>query len=79
MCEKGWKGMKLSENTISPTWKKHKNLPSNNNDAHSITKYGSLVRPGAQIVALRAHCAKGPAKLQYATGVLACKAYRIGQ
>ena len=25
--------------------------------APSITKYGSLVRPGAQIVALRAHCA----------------------
>ena len=27
--------------------------------AHSISKYGSLVRPGAQIVALRAHCASG--------------------
>ena len=25
--------------------------------APSITKYGSLVRPDAQIVALRAHCA----------------------
>ena len=27
--------------------------------APSITKYGSLVRPDAQIVALRAHCASG--------------------
>ena len=27
--------------------------------APSISKYGSLVRPGAQIVALRAHCALG--------------------
>ena len=27
--------------------------------APSISKYGSLVRPGAQIVALRAHCAWG--------------------
>ena len=26
--------------------------------APSITKYGSLVRPDAQIVALRAHCAR---------------------
>ena len=30
-----------------------------NNDAPSITKYGSLVRLDAQIVALRLHCAKG--------------------
>ena len=29
-----------------------------NNDAPSISKYGSLVRPNAQIVAVRAHCAK---------------------
>ena len=34
--------MKLGENA---TWKKHQNLPSNNNDAQSITKYRSLVRP----------------------------------
>ena len=43
-------------------WKKHQNLLSNNNDAPSITKYGSLVRPNAQIVALSAHCAKCTAK-----------------
>ena len=30
--------------------------------APSITKYGSLVRPGAQIVALRAHCARSALK-----------------
>ena len=29
-----------------------------NNDAPSITKYGSLVQSDAQIVALRAHCAQ---------------------
>ena len=29
------------------------NLLSNNNDAQSITKYGFLVRPDAQVVALR--------------------------
>ena len=36
MCEKGWKWVKLGENG-----KKHQNLPSNNNDAKSITNYGS--------------------------------------
>ena len=36
-------------------WKKHQNLLSNNNDAQSITKYGFLVRPNAQVVALHAH------------------------
>ena len=36
-----------------------KNLLSNNNDARSITKYGFLVRPTRQIVALCMHCAKG--------------------
>ena len=30
---------------------------SNNNNAHSITKYGVLGRLDVQIVALRAHCA----------------------
>ena len=44
--------MKLGENAISPMWKKHENLLSNNNDAQSITKYGFLVRPHTQIVAL---------------------------
>ena len=53
--EIGWK----PKYATSPMQKKHQNLRSNNNDAHSITKYGFLVRPNAQIVALRAHCAKG--------------------
>ena len=57
MCEKGWKWVKLGENAISPMWKKHQNLLSNNNDAQSITKYRFLVRPHTQIVALHAHCA----------------------
>ena len=52
MCEKGWKLVKLDENAISPMRKKHQNLPSNNNDAQSITKYEFLVRPNAQIAAL---------------------------
>ena len=39
--------MKLGENAISPMWKKHQNLLSNNNDAQSITKYGFLVQPHA--------------------------------
>ena len=60
MCEKGWKWVKLGENAISPMWKKHQTLPSNNTDAQSITKSGFLVRPDAQIVALRAPCAQGP-------------------
>ena len=30
--------------------------------APSISKYGSLLRPDAQIVALRAHCARGAPK-----------------
>ena len=37
-----------------------KTLSSNNNYAPSITKYGFLVRPHAQIVALCTHCAKDP-------------------
>ena len=36
----------------------HQNLLPNNNDAQSTTKYGFLLRPGAQIVALRAHCTR---------------------
>ena len=53
LCEKGRNWLKLGENAISGMWKKHQNLPSNNNDGQGITKYGSLVRPDAQIVALR--------------------------
>ena len=56
MCEKGWNWVKLGENAISPMWKKHQNLLSNNNDAQSITKYGFLVQPHTHIVTLRAHC-----------------------
>ena len=47
-----------SKNDIFPLSKKHQNLFSSTNDTPTITKYGSLVRPYAQIVALRAHCAK---------------------
>ena len=36
----------------------HQNLLPNNNDAQSTTKDGFLLRPDAQIVALRAHCAR---------------------
>ena len=38
-------------------WKKPQNSLSNNNDAHTITAYGCLVRPNAQVVALRVHAA----------------------
>ena len=57
MCEERWKWVKLCENATSPVWKKHQNLPSNNNDAQGITKYGFLVRLDAQIVAL---CCRPP-------------------
>ena len=36
----------------------HQNLLSNNNEAQSTTKYGFLLWPNAQIVALRAHCTR---------------------
>ena len=43
----GWVEMgetgKKSKNDIFPMWKKHQNLLSNTNDAHSITKYGSVL------------------------------------
>ena len=44
-----------SKNAISPM---HQNLLPNNNDAQSTRKYGFLLRPGTQIVALRAHCTR---------------------
>ena len=53
MCEKGWKRVKLGENAVSLMWKNHQNLLSNNNDAQTMTKYGFLGEPHAQIVALR--------------------------
>ena len=53
LCTKRCKWVKLGENAIFPMWKKHQNQLSNNNDAQSITKYGFVIRPNAQIVALR--------------------------
>ena len=41
-------------------WRSIKTYGRGNNNAPSITKYGSPVQLDAQIVALRAHCAKGP-------------------
>ena len=63
-CEKGWKWVnpKLGENPKMPCpqcGRSIKTYARGNNDAPSITKYGSLVRLDAQIVALRLHCAKG--------------------
>ena len=58
MCEKGWERVKLGENAISTMWKKDQNLLSNNNDAQSIIKYGFLVWPHAQRIALRVHCVR---------------------
>ena len=73
MCEKGWKWVKLGENATSPMWKKHYNL-------QSITKYGSLVRPDAQIAALDPHggaywlqkCCFGPASTVVGKTCWAC-------
>ena len=61
-CEKGWKWVKVGE--IQKCHMPHveeasKTYARGNNDAPSITKYGSPVRLYAQIVALRPHCAKG--------------------
>ena len=50
----------MGKNAISPIWKKHQNLLSNNNDAQSITKNGFLVRPHTHKVGLRVHCASSP-------------------
>ena len=57
-CEKGWKWVKVGEKIQK--WFKSPKMPyppcyaRGNNDATSITKYGSPVRLDAQIVALRA-------------------------
>ena len=56
----GRKLVKLGENRNIPypNVKEASKYPlSNNNDVHSITKYGVLGRLDVQIVALRAHCA----------------------
>ena len=61
-CEKGWKWMKVGENPkmpYPPCGRRIKTYARGNNDAPSITKYGSPVRLDAQIVALHPHCAKG--------------------
>ena len=50
--------MKLAETPIFAMWKKHQNLTSNNNNSQSVTKYGFLVGPDAQIVALPEHCTR---------------------
>ena len=60
-CEKGWKWVKLGENPKMPyprCGRSIKTYARGNNDAPNITKYRSLVRLDAQIIALRAHCAK---------------------
>ena len=61
-CEKGWKWVKVGENPkmpYPPCGRSIKTYARGNNDAPSITKYGSLVRLDAQIVALcLLHCAR---------------------
>ena len=55
-CEKGWKWVKVGENPKMPCPQCGtiiKTYARGNNDAPSITKYGSLVWLDAQIVALR--------------------------
>ena len=74
--------MKLGENPKMPYPQRGTSIKTyarGNNDAPSISKYGSLVRPGAQIVALCVHCAectpsmrgpwKGPARRVGGTGL----------
>ena len=54
-CEKGWKWVKMGENQkmpYPPRGRSIKTYARGNNDAPSITKYGSPVRLDAQIVAL---------------------------
>ena len=61
-CEKGWEWVKVGENPKMPCpqcGRSIKTYTRGNNDAPSITKYGSQVRLDAQIVTLRAHCAEG--------------------
>ena len=62
MGEKGWKWVKVGENPkmpYPPCGRSIKTYARGNNDAPSITKYGSPIRLDTQIVALRPHCAKG--------------------
>ena len=58
-CEKGWKWVKVGENPKMPypqCGRSIKTYTRGNNDAPSITMYGSPVRLDAQILALRPHC-----------------------
>ena len=60
-CEKGWKWVKVGENTkmlYPPCGRSIKTYARGNNDAPSITKYGSPLRLDTQIVALRPHCTR---------------------
>ena len=60
-CEKGWKWVKVGESPkgpYPPCGRSIKTYARGNNDAPSITKYGSLVRLDAQIVALCLHYAR---------------------
>ena len=59
-CEKGWKWVKVGENPkmpYPPCRRSIKTYARGNNDAPSITTYGSPIRLDAQIVALCPHCA----------------------
>ena len=61
-CEKGWKWVKVGEDRKMPypqCGRSIKTYTRGNNDAPSITKYGSPVRLDAQMVALCPHCTKG--------------------
>ena len=61
-CKKGWKWVKVGENPkvpYSPCGRSIKTYARGNNDAPSVTKYGSPVWVDAQIGALhRLHCAR---------------------
>ena len=50
--------MKIQKCHITNVEEASKTYPRGNNDALSISKYGSLVLHDAQMVALRAHCAE---------------------
>ena len=61
MCKKGWKWVKVGENLKIPypqSGRSIKTYARGNNDAPSITKYGSPVQLDTQIAALRPHCAR---------------------
>ena len=60
-CEKGWKWVNVGENPKMPypqCGRSIKTYTRTNNDAPSITKYGSPMQLDAQVVAVRAPCAR---------------------